>query len=145
LRERSASKREEWECEQREAARGDGAPPYTPTGTEQELVGVIAGSSELLEGWRVLYGLLFADGISFACWREHDVNRRDDRELIGARDADAWEFDLREELGTDYGGGDAWGGEDGVQGVRFPAERSEKVPAWVELVSPAGNAIRLWL
>jgi hypothetical protein len=140
LRGCSPSARVEWE-----AARRDAARPYTPTGTEQELLAVFAGSSELLEGWRVLYGLRFADGISFACWPEPGRKRREDQVPVDDREVDAWDFDLRDDLGTEYGGGNAWGGEDGIYGVSFPAGRLDTAPAWVELVGPAGNAIRFSL
>lgn len=67
--------------------RSDGVAPeeeaaftelYPLIGTDQELLGVIAGPAELLEGWRVLYGLRFADDVVFGCWSEAVAEQRDD-------------------------------------------------------------------
>lgn len=57
--------------------------------SQQELVGVIAGSSELLDGWRVLYGLRFEDGIGFTCWQQQDGEPREDQPVAARGGVDS--------------------------------------------------------
>jgi hypothetical protein len=108
-------------------------------GTEQELVAVVPGSTESADGLVVLYALRFTDGISFTCVRVVD---EDCAETDKPR-RDLWDWDLRDDLGTVYRGG-SFGGSDREQHATFitppPLEAS-----WVELVNPAGHAIRLAL
>ncbi len=125
-----------------EAAEGESAEPYPEIGTDQDLIAVIAGPAELLEGWRVLYGLRFADDVVFACWSEAQANRHDDADLEDESGQDAWEFDLNDDVGTFYGGGDAWG-YSGFQGVSFPTEGCEATPTSMVLISRSGHSIRL--
>jgi hypothetical protein len=128
----------------REAEGDEACAGYAAAGTEQELVGVIAGSSELLEGWRVLYGLRFEDGISFTFWRDPYVRPRagpgwwHEPDPLGA-------LDLRDGVGTAYGSGSEWGAWDyGARGVSFSTPPPEHA-RWVELVTEAGHTLRLSL
>jgi hypothetical protein len=120
---------------------GDWADLYPHWGTDQHLVEVIAGPAELLEGWRVLYGLRFTDDVVFAFWSEARANRRGE-DLDADNDDDADGFDLVDDLGTFYGGGDAWG-DGGFRGVSFPNEGPEGTPSWMRLVSQSGSSVAL--
>jgi hypothetical protein len=51
-------------------------------------------------------------------------------------------FDLRDDVGTEYGGGNCWGGDAGGHGVSFSTQAPRNA-SWVEPVSSTGNAIRL--
>ena len=104
-------------------------------GTEQELVAVLAGPSTAIDGVRVVHGLRFADGVSFTLRREY------------ARDApgdwDLWDFELRDDVGTEYHAGGGAGSEL-EQHVTFrtapPPEAS-----WLELMPAEGSPIRIEL
>jgi hypothetical protein len=114
----------------------------TGGGTEAELLSVLGGPAEAVDGIRILFALRFADGISFFAVREEAPGTTG---AAGAADDgppwNLYDFQLRDEVGTDYvpGGG---GGSDREQQISFwtgpPAQAS-----WVELVSPAGRTIRL--
>lgn len=108
-------------------------------GTEQELLAVIAGPAEVVDGVRILYALRFADGISFVGRREPPAE-----EIENPADAgDFLDFGLRDDLGTGYFPAGGGGGDDDLH-VSFstapPADAS-----WVELLTAAGGAIRLKL
>ena len=55
-------------------------------GTQQELVAVVPGSPEFVDGIRVLFGLRFSDGISFVAWRSQGLG------------SSLWKFELRDDL-----------------------------------------------
>ena len=57
-------------------------------GTQQELVAVVPGSPEFVDGIRVLFGLRFSDGISFVAWRSQGLG------------SSLWKFELRDDLGV---------------------------------------------
>lgn len=99
-------------------------------GTEQDLLAVLAGPAEAVDGVRVVYGLRFADGVSFVIHRERAGHGWDD-----------WDVELRDDVGTTYFQG-GFGGGDGEQHINFrtapPAEAS-----WIELVGLAESPIRL--
>ncbi len=108
-------------------------------GSEQELLAVIAGPAEVVDGVRILYALRFADGISFVGRREPPAEPIDN----AAEAADFLDLGLRDDLGTDYYPAGGGGGDDDLH-VSFstapPANAS-----WVELLTAAGGAIRLKL
>ncbi len=101
-------------------------------GTEQELVRVIAGPAEAVDGVRVLYALLFGDGVSFEIHREQPVH-----ELRG------WDYELRDDLGTEYTPGGAGGGN-GHQHVSFRTAVPDGV-SWLELIPHDAGELRLLL
>jgi hypothetical protein len=100
--------------------------------TVQDLLAVVLGGTECVAGWRVLYALRFADGISFM--------------LAGDPASDpqtpaGWE--LRDDVGTEF-----WGygviGSHRRQHLIFRTPPAAEA-SWVELVGPAGDALRVWL
>ena len=108
-------------------------------GTEQELVAVVPGSDRMVDGVMVLYALRFVDGISFTLWRVAQIagNR------ATAPRAPAWEWELRDDLGTEYQGG-GFSGSELEQHVQWRTPPPAQA-GWVELVGPSGDGIRLAL
>jgi hypothetical protein len=102
-------------------------------GTEQELVAVLPGPEEPVDGVRVLFALRFADGISFAIHREEPVAWDAENE----RDPE-W---LRDDLGTDYSPGGGSGSED-LEQIGFRTAPPANA-AWVELGGVASRPIRM--
>jgi hypothetical protein len=111
-------------------------------GTEQELIAVVPGSPEAVDGLAVLYALWFTDGISLVCSRVPGI----EESKRGRTNEGRWNWrdcELRDDVGTVYEGGSS-GGSEHNQHTTFrtppPTDAS-----WIELVNPAGNAIRLRL
>jgi hypothetical protein len=100
-------------------------------GTEWELVAVLAGPPEFVDGIRVLFALRFRDGISFVAVRSR------------GRGSSLHRWRLRDDVGTDY----RWGPGGASDRTQYQTCRTAPPDeaAWVELVSPPGNAIRVVL
>jgi hypothetical protein len=99
----------------------------------------VPGSDRAVDGIQVLYALRFTDGISLTLWREPETGADPGTGHGWA----SWEWELRDDMGTEYQGG-GFSGSDREQHMQFrtapPAEAS-----WIELVCPSSNAIRLAL
>jgi hypothetical protein len=107
-------------------------------GTEQELVAVVPGSDRSVDGVRVLYALRFTDGISLTLWRAAATGAD-----LGSERGGPWEWELRDDLGTEYEGG-GFSGSDVEQHMQF--RTAPPVGAsWIEFVGPSGDAVRLAL
>jgi hypothetical protein len=105
-------------------------------GTEAELLAVLRGPAEAVDGVRVLFALRFADGISFQIQREGSGGV-----WVGEEMPDLGT--LRDDVGTRYSpGGSASGGHSEYMNFRTapPPEAS-----WVELTDIASTPIRVML
>jgi len=100
-------------------------------GTEQDLIGVLAAPSRVIDGTRVLYALRFADGVTFALRTTHHGTHG------------LFAFALRDDVGTTYRLAGGAGSEQQLD-VSFRAAPPSQA-AWLELVTPAGEAIRVAL
>jgi hypothetical protein len=101
-------------------------------GTERELLAVLPGPSEAVDGVRLLYALRFADGVGIVFRRPLD----DD-------DSWEWEMELRDDLGTYYSeAGGSGGGEENRVSFRTAVPADAR---WIELVGVASEPLRVWL
>ncbi len=100
-------------------------------GTEQKLVAVLAAPPGVVDGIRVLYGLRFADGVTFAVRTANLSARR------------LFALALRDDVGTTYRPNGGGGSADQLNLSFRTAPPSQAT--WVELVTPAGEAIRVAL
>jgi hypothetical protein len=104
-------------------------------GTQQELLAVLGGPGEGVDGVRVLYVLRFADGIEFVI-----------RRAKSDTDREAWwerEIELSDDVGTAYSesGGSRSDGEELIGFRTAPPEAA----TWVELAGAASRPIRVRL
>lgn len=110
-------------------------------GTEEQLLEVIAGPTEPVDGVRILYALRFEDGISLVGRREPDDQDFDESDAEGLfAFGDFW---LRDDLGNDYSPASFGTGDQDFHasfGMAPPPDAS-----YIELVLATGNAIRLAL
>jgi hypothetical protein len=103
-------------------------------GTQEELLAVLAGPAEAVDGVRVPYALRFSDGICFVIRREGDLDEEDD----------GWsEAELVDDAGTSYwaAGGGGSGEEQRLSFHTAPPSHAR----WVELRGVASEPIRVAL
>lgn len=108
-------------------------------GTEQDLLAVILGPGERAGGFRLLYVLLFSDGVTLKFMRDAASD-----ELVFSQMSAIFELiELRDNLATDYRGG-GFSSTDGeyTSAYRTPAPSGAK---WLEVVFPAGKVLRVTL
>lgn len=101
-------------------------------GTQEELVAVLPGPIEAVDGVRVLYALRFSDGVDLTIWRERDWTK--DRHYL--RDGK-----LVDDVGTTYRPASAGGGGRWSQFAFRTAPPSDAT--WLELRDVASKPIRV--
>jgi hypothetical protein len=103
-------------------------------GTQEELLAVLAGPAEAVDGVRVPYALRFSDGIVFVIRREGDFDEEDQG---------WWDAELVDDAGTSYwaAGG---GGAREEQRLSFHTAPPSRA-SWVELRGVASEPIRVAL
>jgi hypothetical protein len=104
-------------------------------GAQEELLAVLAGPADAVDGVRVPYALRFSDGITFLIRRE--AGFREDA------DDDWWDVELVDDLGTRYA---AAGGGGGAAEMWLSFRTAAPAEAkWVELRGAASEPIRIAL
>jgi hypothetical protein len=104
--------------------------------TERDLVAVLPGPDEVVDGVRLMYALRFADGVSIVLRRQVVPDPEDD---------DFWEaeLELRDDAGTGYFEAGGSGGSEEMR-ISFETAPPERA-SWIELVGAAATPFRVWL
>lgn len=122
-----------WEARLDERLGESAEPERGPEGgTERDLVAVLPGPSDEVDGVRLLYALRFTDGVTVVLRRPP----RDDDD-----DFWEWDFELRDDAGTPYAECGASGGGDEL---RVAFEGTPPADArWIELVGAGPDTLRV--